>query len=182
MHIYNSELIHVETNPYTFELLKSKGLEIIDICPQFKSDWWATEDFISHPKIKDDMLVEKSVDELKIEGVIPLVDGEVIANGILEIIPKPNGYKIEWVNFEWKETATEEEISEIEFNKSVDFYNAELEFASKATAELGCEIITVEEYQPVKDYMKAIDPYNKPISRAVSLKSITRPSIFNKYK
>lgn len=177
MHIYNQNLMYVESNPYTLELLEQKGLVITDVCPLFQSDWWATNDFFSNPKIQDGCIVDKSVEDLKIEGIIPLEDGEVILEQKVVVIPKPNGYKIQWESPNWVEKATEEEIEEIEFNASVSFYNSELEFASKATAELLCEIITADMFEDVKLYMRAIDPYSQK-----QFAKISRPLLFDKYK
>lgn len=78
----------------------------------------------------------------------------------------------------WEETATQEEIELHEFNLARDFYNSELEFASKATAELACDIIDQETFEDVREYMRAIDPYTQ--KRTMS--AIQRPSIFDKYK
>lgn len=80
----------------------------------------------------------------------------------------------------WEETATQEEIELHEFNIARDFYNSELEFASKATAELACEIITPEMYDDVRSYMRAIDPYAQKKTRTMS--TIQRPTVFDKYK
>lgn len=89
----------------------------------------------------------------------------------------PEGFTMpEYNGSEWVETATEEDI----FKSRVAFYNSELEFASKATAELACEIITQESYNEVKSYMKAIDPY---APKMFSMKSsVQRPNVFDRYK
>jgi hypothetical protein len=85
---------------------------------------------------------------------------------------------LDYDKLEWIETATEEEITENVFIESVRFYNAELEFASKATAELACDIITAEMFEDVKLYMKSIDPY----AETQSTLTISRPPVFDRYQ
>lgn len=171
MHIYHN-LNYLGDFPYPIELIKKTY-------PQYNTpEHYFLENKLNHPKLENGMLVEKSDVELKLEGVIQLSEGEVIINDEIVVKPKPNGYKIIWNGTEWVETATDEEIREIEFNNSIDFYNSELEFASKATAELACEIIDQDTFESVKAYMRAIDPYGQPM-RAYS--APVRPSIFDKY-
>lgn len=175
MHIYNN-LNYLGDFPYSLELIKKTY-------PQYCTpEHYFLETKLNHPKLENGMLVEKSDTELKLEGIISLLEGEVIINNEIVVKPKPDGYKIIWNGAEWVETATDEEIREIEFNNSVDFYNSELEFASKATAELGCEIISQEMYADVKAYMQAIDPYAMKKSRMSMSAPIQRPAIFDKYK
>lgn len=178
IHIYNHNLMKQTSIPYTREELEEHGID--KLYPPFQNDWHYSFEDIKYPKLENGMLVEKSDTELKLEGIISLLEGEVIINNEIVVKPKPNGYKIIWNGTEWVETATEEEIREIEFNNSVNFYNSELEFASKATAELGCEIISQEMYADVKAYMQAIDPYAMKKSRMSA--PIQRPAIFDKYK
>ncbi|MGL5962994.1 MAG: hypothetical protein ACRCZ2_01135 [Fusobacteriaceae bacterium] len=78
----------------------------------------------------------------------------------------------------WEETATQEEVIEHKLKEAVTFYNSELKFASNATTELLCELITVETFEEVKTYMKAIDPF----AIATTLEVPNRPSIFDRYQ
>lgn len=86
--------------------------------------------------------------------------------------------KAEWNGYEWIETATAEEIEKNKLIKNIKFYNDELEFASKATTELACEIISSEIFEEVKIYMNAINPYvgTKKFS------TLQRPKIFERYE
>lgn len=124
--------------------------------------------------------------ELISDGIEQLFEGEFLHEGSVKNIHDfeiPEGTVRPVFNYEtleWKESATSEEISEYAFKQSVSFYNSELEFASKATAELACEIISPEMYEDVKSYMKAIDPYAQPSRTRMELK-INRPSIFDRY-
>lgn len=186
IYIYTNELVRFHKNyPYTFELLEEKGLKVSDVCKEFKEDWWATDKEFLNPVVDNGVLREKTKYELYIVGEYTLLEGEKVENLDIIIIGKPtNMLKPIWDYsiFIWSESATEQEIYEHEFNKSVDFYNTELEFASKATAELSCEIITVEQFEDVKMYMKAIDPYKqKSRSIAVMQSPISRPELFKKY-
>ncbi|MGL5124915.1 MAG: hypothetical protein ACRC6U_02895 [Fusobacteriaceae bacterium] len=173
-HIFNKDLQKLVSLNYELEVFKAQPT----LCyPKWTSDMYATETLFLYPKLVNGALVEKTQEELKLELIIPLVDGEIIEDGKLITKEKPLGYKIEWVSPNWIETATDEEIAEIILNESISFYNEELTFASKATAELACTIISELEFEDVKAYMKAIDPYS-----VTKLTRPPRPSIFDKYK
>ncbi|MGL5745816.1 MAG: hypothetical protein ACRCXX_11830 [Cetobacterium sp.] len=79
----------------------------------------------------------------------------------------------------WIETATPEETEENVRREEVRFYNQELEFASKAVAELKCDIISPEDFEDVKVYMQSIDPYAQTYKFRDKK---TRPDIFNRYQ
>lgn len=102
-----------------------------------------------------------------------------IIDSIYDLSTKPNDMiKAEWNGYEWIETATVEEIEKNKLIKNIKFYNDELEFASKATAELACEIISSEVFEEVKIYMNAINPYIE----AKHFKTLQRPKIFERYE
>ncbi|MGL5962905.1 MAG: hypothetical protein ACRCZ2_00680 [Fusobacteriaceae bacterium] len=113
-----------------------------------------------------------------------LIDGVFVYNPIPD---KPNGLKLEYNGSEWIETASAEEMEDSDWNSEVEFYNSELEFASKATAELACEIITTEMFEDVKLYMKEIDPYRitkkkkKKGKATVKASRPQRPPVFDRY-
>lgn len=112
----------------------------------------------------------------KIEKEIELGNGKFfyIEDRLLEI-KKPQGLNLvfNYEKMEWTETATEEDF----FKQKVVFYNKELEFASKASVELVCGIITEDVFEEVKDYMKSIDPY----AEIKTIPEVKRPEIFKKY-
>lgn len=77
---------------------------------------YATDTNFSYPKIDGDTIREKTQEELKVEGIIELVDGEYIQDGKLIIVEYDEklGYlKKAWNKTEyiWYESATEEEIT-----------------------------------------------------------------------
>ncbi|MGL5191860.1 MAG: hypothetical protein ACRC7S_19635 [Cetobacterium sp.] len=82
-------------------------------------------------------------------------------------------------NISWEEQFEENELEEMKFRAEVRFYNQELEFASKAVAELKCDIISPEDFEDVKVYMQSIDPYAQTYK---SRDRKTRPDIFNRYQ
>ncbi|MGL5712695.1 MAG: hypothetical protein ACRCXX_04040 [Cetobacterium sp.] len=162
---------------------------------------------IRHPKVHPETgeIVSKERIELIQEGIESLNPGEYISDGVIIEVPRPEGlYEYVWneTTLSWEEGKTEEEIAQIQHEAHVRYYNAELEFASKATAELKCGIITEEDFVPVAEYMRSIDPYapavvgegptvrttmkfslpGTPQSRSTGNDTPTRPSIFDRYK
>lgn len=145
-----------------------------------------TDNLPYYVAIDGDTVREATNLELYESGIYELLEGEFIhGDKILNVydFEIPEGILKPAFNYDelrWEETATAEEIAEHAFRQSVSFYNSELDFASKATAELACEIISPEMYEDVKSYMKAIDPYAQPSRTRMELK-INRPSIFDRY-
>lgn len=139
----------------------------------------------TYEHIQDGAIVKKTRDMLVSDGIEELFENEYLKNGLIVTIPKSPKDIVKPIfnkdTDKWEETATAEEIAEHAFRQSVAFYNSELDFASKATAELACEIITPEMYEDVKSYMKAIDPYAPKKMSARKLKAISRPSVFDRY-
>ena len=111
IHIYNKQASHI--------ISLNGDIKDFMINPtKYYPDWdiknnIATEIEYKNPIIKNGIIREKDNYELYLEGKYKLVDGEVISNGEIEYIPKPQGYKIEWINSEWVETITDEELAEI---------------------------------------------------------------------
>ena len=185
LHLYNNKLEFITSIPRDFKDLETYGCTMKDFYSKWENDWYALETKIEYPKLDDTgNVVSKTDEELKIEGVYPLVDGEYILDGTLIVVDKPEGYKIKWISPEWIETATEEEIYEIERNKSVAFYKEELDYASKATAEYACGTVTEAQFEEVKLYIQEINPYKTitKMSRTVAKIEVSkRPSIFDRY-
>lgn len=184
--IYNENLERIVTLNYKLEDFKQEPEKFY---PDWKVTYYATETQFLHPTVENGTLREMTRLEKVKAGIENLADGEKIivinpeigeAYEKIEYVSKPEGLKVEWINFEWVETATEEELATEEFRVAREFYNEELEFASKATAELMCEIISADEYAGVKEYMQAIDPYAQTM-RVARLSAPVRPSIFDKY-
>lgn len=146
--------------------------------PDWTNDLIVSETEFRYPKLVDGILIEKTTEELKLEGIMKLSEGDIVFDGKVVNIEKPDGVKVVWDIDGWVETATIEEIEEHNFKKALNFYNEELEFAGKAATEFACEIIAKSTFDEVKEYMKAIDP-------TVVVKGYyvpNRPSIFDKYQ
>lgn len=92
---------------------------------EWSSDLIATDKKFNYPKIVDGVIVEKSQEELKLEGVLPLADGEIISKDGILAIPKPNGYKIVWDGLEWIEAITKQELVAIRLEKMVKYAEVE---------------------------------------------------------
>lgn len=175
LHIYNQNLECIDSIPRTMQQVEEFGISTL--YPKWQTKWYLSEVKYNYPKLENGNLVEKTQEELKLEGIIPLQDGEVIINNELVVKPKPNGVKIEWQSPNWVETATQEEIQLHEFEEAKVFYNSELVFATKATTEMACKIITEEQYQEVEIYMNSINPYRTKMN----LRAVNRPAIFDRY-
>ena len=82
---------------------------------------------------------------------------------------------------QWVESATPEEIVEHEENKKVEFYNSELNLATKAFTEYDLGLATEQDIQEVKSYMCSINPYRNGVM-LFRVSTPQRPSIFDRYK
>lgn len=159
---------------------------ITEVAPTEDEIVYFGSNILRHPFLENGKLREATDKELLDKGLYTLSENEVLVGDFIKMIyefPIPEEMAKPVFNKEvlkWEETATQPEIDEHRFKQSVAFYNSELEFASKATAELACEIISPEMYNDVKSYMKAIDPYAQPNVAVFALK-INRPSIFDRY-
>ncbi|MEG0151658.1 MAG: hypothetical protein RR744_00565 [Cellulosilyticaceae bacterium] len=77
-----------------------------------------------------------------------------------------------------KKEVSEEELLAIKLNDSILLYSRELEFANKASIEFEFGIISSEDFDCVKSYIKSINPYS-----IVKTKSfVSRPSVLDRYK
>lgn len=138
MHIYNNVKWEAEI-PHSLELLNSKNLTIQDVYPPFSKGWFTSETKLNYPKIENGVLVEKTDTELKLEGIIPLLEGEVISNNEIATKPKPNGFKIKWNGTAWVETATLIEKEEILRNNIISKTSELLKFQSAGFNNLEIE-------------------------------------------
>lgn len=154
---------------------------------------WEGADLLIHPKLTDNGLVEATAKDLLDKGMYRLADNEVLVGEDVKMLyefPIPEELVKPALNYEtltWEETATPEELEEAAWDAEVVFYNEELDFASKAHAELACEIITAEMFEEVKLYMKEIDPYRitkkkkKKGKATVKASRPQRPPVFDRY-
>ena len=82
---------------------------------------WSTDNNISSeiefndPKLINGIIFEKTrEDKILMDHKLELLlDGEIIDDNKIIVIPKPNGYNIQWINQEWIEIATLEEQEKI---------------------------------------------------------------------
>ncbi|MGL6174697.1 MAG: hypothetical protein ACRC1P_08870 [Cellulosilyticaceae bacterium] len=183
LHLYNSKLEFITSIPREFKDLETYGCTMKDFYSKWKNNWYALETKIEYPKLDDTgNVVSKTDEELKIEGIYPLVDGEYLEDGKLIIVEKPEGYKIVWESPTWVEKATDIEIAEIEREASIRFYKEELDYASKATAEYACGTVTEAQFEEVKMYIQEINPYKAVVKISNNpIESTKRPSIFDRY-
>lgn len=130
--------------------------------PNFNNEtmMWV-ESFIKYPKLVDGKLVEKTTEELKIEGILPLEIGEIIENEEVKTIQIPiDLYKPIWNEGEWVESATEEELSRVKLENDI--------WVNKTTEELKIDgVIDLVDGEYVEDNNLIIVPYTdsfyKPI-------------------
>ena len=117
VYIYNKEL-ELIGQPYvtTYEEFIENPQ---DFYPTWNEEMYASKDKLQYPIIdkETNLIREKTQEELKIEGIIALDDGEYIENGKLikvEYDEKLGYYKKAWdkENHIWYEGATEEELQE----------------------------------------------------------------------
>lgn len=105
MHIYDKHLNYIEEIPYSLEL-------ILQTYPKYQTEHYFSEVYIQYPKLQNGELVSKTNTELKLDGIIPLLEGELISNGKIVVVERPNGLKLKWNGLGWIETATLEEQEE----------------------------------------------------------------------
>ncbi|MEG2347382.1 MAG: hypothetical protein RSB50_06845 [Cetobacterium sp.] len=67
------------------------------------------------PKLLNGIIFEKTrEDKILMDHKLELLlDGEIMKDNKILVVPKPNGYNIQWINQEWIETATLEEQEKI---------------------------------------------------------------------
>ncbi|MEG2347292.1 MAG: hypothetical protein RSB50_06380 [Cetobacterium sp.] len=132
MHIYKN-LNYLGDFPYPLELIKKTY-------PQYCTpEHYFLENKLNYPKLENGSLVGKSDTELKLDGIIPLLEGEVIINNEIVVKPKPEGYKIQWTGTEWFEAATLEEQEETLRNQIISKTSELLKFQSAGFANLELE-------------------------------------------
>lgn len=126
IYIYDENLNKLDGDlPYTFRELDEMGLKIHDVDHRWKNTYWATDEYFKYPKIQNGKIVEKTQDELKLENIIPLSDGEIIEGGKLIIIEKPEGYRIIWDKSQWIESITQEELVDMRLKKMIKYSQVE---------------------------------------------------------
>ncbi|MGL5100398.1 MAG: hypothetical protein ACRC6B_10300 [Fusobacteriaceae bacterium] len=132
--------------------------------------------------LEDETVREATTIELYKNGIYELCDYEFVNGDKIstiydfEIPEEGVNLQFNYDQLKWIETATDEELIEAKRSKDIRFYNQELKLANRAMTELACMIISETEFDSVKNYMRAIDPY---IGTKLTIPS--RPSVFDRY-
>ena len=145
-------------------------------------------DLLNFPVLQEDGTLREATDKELIEkGIAELHEFEVLVGDtvksiydfpISENLVKPIFNK---ETLQWVESATPEEIVQHEDNKQIEFYNSELNLATKAFTEYDLGLATEDDIHEVKNYMLSINPY-KNGAMLFRIGRIQRPSIFDRYK
>lgn len=115
VHIYNENLKYLIGLNYEYEDFKKNPTLYY---PDWNTSYYATENKYEYPMIDENGIIrEKTQEELKLEGIIELDDGEYIEDGKLIVVKYDEklGYLKRAWNKEthvWYEGATEDEITE----------------------------------------------------------------------
>lgn len=115
VHIYNENLKYLIGLNYEYEDFKKNPSLYY---PDWNTSYYATENKYEYPMIDENEIIrEKTQEELKLEGIISLEDGEYIEDGKLIVLKYDEklGYLKRAWNKEthvWYEGATEDEITE----------------------------------------------------------------------
>lgn len=79
---------------------------------------------LRYPKLQGNTLIEMTREEVCQSGDLSVLsDGEIFENGVIKIIERPQGVKIEWQYPNWVETATKDE--------QLEYYKQEILKANK---------------------------------------------------
>lgn len=115
VHIYNENLKYLIGLNYEYEDFKKNPTLYY---PDWNTSYYATENKYEYPMIDENGIIrEKTQEELKLEGIIELDDGEYIEDGKLIVVEYDEklGYLKRAWNKEthvWYEGATEDELQE----------------------------------------------------------------------
>ncbi|MEE0139037.1 hypothetical protein [Fusobacterium ulcerans] len=165
IYLYDENLILCDVLPYTMEELEGKKIKLKDIYKKFE---YFSEERIDYPKIKNGKIVSKTKEELKIEGITPLAEGEYIEAGKIIVVEAPkNLIKKVW-NKEmhiWEEGATREELIEERKNKIVVYEKLEEE---KKLLE-GSKFSTEDEIKAITEKMAILEGYINTLSDKIKL-------------
>lgn len=161
IYLYNENLILCDVLPYTMEELKVKNIELKDIYKNLK---YFSYEKIDYPKLVNGELVPKTDKELKLDGIIPLIDGEYIKNKdtiitvkIPERLIKPVWNKE--LNF-WEEGTTKEEAIELRKNKIIEYEKLEEEKKLLENSKFSTE----DEIKVITEKMAILEGYINTLS------------------
>lgn len=191
--IYNAQGERVVALNYAIESFKQDPKKFF---PPWEASMIASDIEYRNPKVVNGQLIEKTRVELVEEGIETLHEGEILRFKVMSLteggapveaeekeiifVPRPaEMLKPVWESPEWVESATEEEIAEHNLSKAKLFYSKEKEYYELVDLDYELELVTEEEMQEVKAYMRAINPY---YSHLRMTRIAERPLIFDRYK
>lgn len=165
IYLYDENLILCDVLPYTMEELEGKKIKLKDIYKEFE---YFSEERIDYPKIKNGKIVSKTKEELKIEGIIPLTEGEYVETGEIIVVEAPKDLlRPKWnrdLNI-WVEGMTKEELIEERKNKIVEYEKLEEE---KKLLE-GSKFSTEDEIKAITEKMAILEGYINTLSDKIKL-------------
>lgn len=125
IYIYNKDL-EIIAQPYITNLEEFKESPI-KFYPDWDNTMYATLEKYNNPILDNAVIREKTREELiLLDNKIELLEeGEIIENGEIRKIKKPEGYKIEWKYPNWVETITREELVVIRKDKILEYSKLE---------------------------------------------------------
>lgn len=153
IYVYNKDL-EIIAQPYITNLEEFK-----ESPTKFYPDWdntmYAALEKYNNPILDNAVIREKTREELiLLDNKIELLEeGEIIENGEIRKIKKPEGYKIEWKYPNWVEKITVEELLEIRKNKILEYTELEKEKQALADSKFPAEA----EIQAIIDKMGKVE-------------------------
>ena len=153
IYIYNKDL-EIIAQPYITNLEEFK-----ESPTKFYPDWdntmYATLEKYNNPILDNAVIREKTREELiLLDNKIELLEeGEIIENGEIRKIKKPEGYKMEWQSPNWVETITKEELTELRKDKILEYSKLE---EDKKLLE-SSKFSTLEEIELIVEKMKILE-------------------------
>ncbi|MGL4653900.1 hypothetical protein [Cetobacterium sp.] len=121
------------------------------------------------------------------DGVSSLFENEFIKDGVIynildfKQIEGAIKQEFDFDKMEWIETATEEEKRNSEMLKYKNFYLKELQLSTLAQIEFEVGLLTEQEYNNIKFYIRAINPYKEDKIQQTKSVAVIRPEVLNRY-
>ncbi|MHD0315550.1 hypothetical protein [Fusobacterium varium] len=153
IYVYNKDL-EIIAQPYITNLEEFK-----ESPTRFYPDWdntmYAALEKYNNPILDKEMIREKTREELIVldNKTELLEEGEILENGEIRKIEKPEGYKIEWQSPNWVETITREELTELRKDKILEYSKLE---EDKKLLE-SSKFSTLEEIELIVEKMQILE-------------------------
>ncbi|WP_130890261.1 hypothetical protein [Fusobacterium ulcerans] len=125
IYVYNKDL-EIIAQPYINSMEEFKENPVL-FYPDWDNTMYAALEKYNNPILDNAVIREKTREELiLLDNKIELLeDGEIIENGEIRKIKKPEGYKIEWQSPNWVERITREELVAIRKDKILEYSKLE---------------------------------------------------------